>query len=80
MDHFDFATIEALHYASELHAEKLSAVHFVIDARHAQRLQDRWEHFEDEMPLGMVECPDRNLSRAAQELVCARSRKNRAQR
>jgi amino acid transporter len=69
VDHFDFATIEALHYASELRADKLSAVHFIIDTRHAQRLQDRWQHFEDDMPLEMVECPDRNLSRSAQELV-----------
>jgi hypothetical protein len=70
VDHFDFATIEALHYASGLHAEQLTAVHFVIDALHASRLQQRWEHFEDEIPLRMLECPDRNLARVAQELVC----------
>jgi hypothetical protein len=71
VDHFDLATIEALHYASGLHAEQLTAVHFVIDTLHASRLQQRWEHFEDDIPLRMVECPDRNLSRVAQELVCA---------
>ena len=69
VDHFDLAVIEALHYASGLHADKLTAVHFVIDTLHAARLQQRWEHFEDEAPLRMVECPDRRLSRAAQELV-----------
>jgi len=69
VDHFDLAVIEALHYASGLEADKLTAVHFVIDALHAARLQQRWEHFEDEAPLRMVECPDRRLSRAAQELV-----------
>jgi amino acid transporter len=69
VDHFDLAVIEALHYASGLHADKLTAVHFVIDALHATRLQQRWEHFEDETSLRMVDCPDRNLSRAAQELV-----------
>ena len=69
VDHFDLALIEALHYASGLHADKLTAVHFVIDALHATRLQQRWEHFEDEIPLRMLECPDRNLSRVAQELV-----------
>ncbi len=47
----------------------MTAVHFVIDTLHASRLQQRWEHFEDETPLRLVECPDRNLSRAAQELV-----------
>jgi hypothetical protein len=69
VDHFDLALIEALHYASGLHADKLTAVHFVIDALHATRLQERWEHFEDEIPLRSLECPDRNLSRVAQELV-----------
>jgi amino acid transporter len=69
VDHFDFATVEALHYARELHADKVTAVHFVIDALHASRLQQRWEHFQDQLPLRMIECPDRYLSRAAQELV-----------
>jgi hypothetical protein len=69
VDHFDFATIEALHYASGLHADKLVAVHFVIDAVHAARLQQRWEHFEDEVPLRMVDCSDRHLSRAARDMV-----------
>src|SRR6202011_792167 len=62
-------TVEALHYASELHPDKLTAVHIVIDALHASRLQQRWEHFQDELPLRMIECPDRYISRAAQELV-----------
>jgi amino acid transporter len=70
VDHFDLATLEALHYATGLHADKLTAVHFVIDALHATRLKQRWEHFEDDIPLRMVECPDRHLSRIAQELVC----------
>jgi amino acid transporter len=69
VDHFDFATVEALHYARELHADKVTAVHIVIDALHASRLQQRWEHFQDELPLRMIECPDRYISRAAQELV-----------
>jgi len=69
VDHFDLAVIEALRYASGLHADKLTAVHFVIDTLHAARLQQRWEHFEGETPLRMVECPDRHLSRVAQELV-----------
>ncbi|BBX44027.1 APC family permease [Mycobacterium cookii] len=70
VDHFDFATIEALHYGSDLHADKLTAVHFVLDGSHAARLQERWGHFEDDVPLRMVECPDRNLIRGAQRLVC----------
>jgi amino acid transporter len=69
VDHFDLAVMEALHYASGLHADKLTAVHFVIDARHASRLMQRWEHFGEQTPLRVVDCPDRHLSRAAQELV-----------
>ena len=69
VDHFDLALIEALHYATDLHADKLTAVHFVIDTRHATRLQQRWEHFEDKISLRLLECPDRHLSRVAQELV-----------
>jgi amino acid transporter len=69
VDHFDLAVMEALHYAIGLHADSVTAVHFVIDALHASRLQQRWEHFEGQTPLRMVECPDRHLSRAAQELV-----------
>jgi amino acid transporter len=69
VDHFDLATMEALHYATGLHADKLTAVHFVIDALHAGRLEQRWEHFEDHIPLRTVECPHRHLSRTAQELV-----------
>jgi hypothetical protein len=69
VDHVDFATIEALHYATGLHSDKLTAVHFVLDGMHAERLQQRWEHFEKDVPLRMVECADRNLRRASQELV-----------
>jgi amino acid transporter len=70
VDHYDLAVVEALHYAAGLQADKLTAVHFVIDALHASRLQQRWEHFDEQTPLRMIPCPDRHLSRAAQELVC----------
>jgi len=76
VDHFDLATMEALRYATGLHADKLTAVHFVIDAVHAARLKQRWEHFEDDIPLRMVECPDRHLSRTAQKLVCEETNEN----
>jgi amino acid transporter len=69
VDSVDLAVIEALRYGHGLHADELTAVHFVLDAAHAARLQKRWEHFEHETPLRMVDCPDRLLSRAAQELV-----------
>jgi hypothetical protein len=69
VDSVDLAVLEALRYGKGLHAEEIVAVHFMVDAAHAARLQKRWEHFEHETPLRMVDCPDRLLSRAAQELV-----------
>jgi hypothetical protein len=69
VDSVDLAVIEAMGYASGLHADDLTAVHFVIDTLHASRVQQRWERFEHTTPLRMVDCPDRHLSRVAQELV-----------
>jgi amino acid transporter len=69
VDSVDLAVIEAVRYANGLHADELTAVHFLIDAVHTARLQQRWQHFEHDKPLRVVACPDRNLSRAAQELV-----------
>lgn len=69
VDSVDLAEIEALRYGNGLHADDLRAVHFVIDADHAARLQERWERFEQETPLLVVDCPDRHLSRAAHHLV-----------
>ena len=69
VDSVDLAVIEAVRYANGLHADELTAVHFLIDAVHTARLQQRWQHFEHDKLLRVVACPDRNLSRAAQELV-----------
>jgi hypothetical protein len=69
VDSVDLAEIEALRYGNGLHADDLTAVHFVVDAEHSARLQERWEHFEHDTRLRVVDCPDRHLSRAAQELV-----------
>jgi amino acid transporter len=69
VDSVDLAEVEALRYGKGLHADELTAVHFVIDGDHAAELQERWRHFEHDTPLRIVDCPDRHLSRAAQELV-----------
>ena len=67
----DLAEVEALRYGKGLHADELTAVHFVIDADHAAQLQELWQHFEHDTRLRMIDCPDRHLSRSAQELVLA---------
>ena len=69
VDSVDLAEVEAMRYAKGLHADEMVAVHFVLDPAHAARLQRRWQHFGHLTELRLVECVDRNLLRAAQELV-----------
>jgi amino acid transporter len=69
VDSVDLAEIEALRYGNGLHADDLTAVHFLIDADHAARLTQRWERFEHETALRVIDCPDRQLSKAARELI-----------
>jgi amino acid transporter len=70
VDSVDLAEVEAMRYAKGLHADELTAVHFVLDAVHAAGLQQRWQEFGHETELRLVHCLDRNLSRAAQDLIC----------
>jgi amino acid transporter len=69
VDTIDLAEIEALRHGNSMHADELTGVHFVIDPDHASRLRERWERFEHDTPLWLINCPDRHLSRAAHELV-----------
>jgi amino acid transporter len=65
----DLAVIEALRYGRGLRADELVAVHFMVDEAHAKVLRNRWDHFDLETPLRVVDCPDRRVTRAAQVLV-----------
>jgi amino acid transporter len=69
VDSVDLAEVEALRYGKGLHAEELLAVHFVVDGDHSAELQERWQHFEHDTQLRVIDCPDRNLVRVAQEFV-----------
>jgi amino acid transporter len=69
VDSVDLAEVEAMRYAKGLHADDLTAVHFVLDDAQATRLQQRWRHFGYDTELQTVACLDRQLSRAAKELV-----------
>jgi amino acid transporter len=69
VDSVDLAVIEALRYGRGLRADELIAVHFMVDPAHAAQLRKRWDHFELNTPLRIVDCPDRRISRAAQLLV-----------
>jgi amino acid transporter len=67
----DLAVIEGLRYGKGLRADELVAVHFMVDALHAKMLRKRWDDFGFETPLRIVDCPDRQITRAAQTLVVA---------
>jgi amino acid transporter len=69
IDSVDLAEVEAIRYAKGLEADELTAVHFVLDSAHAAQLQQQWQHFSHASDLRVVDCLDRNLGRAAQELV-----------
>jgi amino acid transporter len=69
VDSVDLAEVEALRYAMGLHADELTAVHFILDSVEAERLQRQWQNFGPGTELVTLECLDRNLSRAAHELV-----------
>jgi amino acid transporter len=69
----DLAVIEALRYGRGLRADELTAVHFMIDEDLAERIKKRWAHYGLVTPLQIIDCPDRRLTRAAHDLVCAAS-------
>jgi hypothetical protein len=47
----------------------LIAVHFMIDSDHATALRKRWDDFDLDVPLRVIDCPDRQIVRAVQTLV-----------
>jgi amino acid transporter len=65
----DLAVIEALRYGRGLRADELTAVHFMIDDVHAKQLRKRWDHYNMRTTLRVIDCPDRRITRAAQELT-----------
>src|SRR6202034_3251185 len=70
VDHFDLAVARALQYARSLAPDDLRAVHFDIDSIEARQLERDWSRLGlSRLPLDIVECPDRRLTRAAIELV-----------
>jgi amino acid transporter len=69
VDSVDLATFAAIRYARGLRPTSMRAVHFVIDAAHADRLREKWVQYGEEVPLEMIDTPDRRVLRAAAELV-----------
>jgi amino acid transporter len=71
VDGLDLATIAAARYARSLRPASLRAVHFVLDDTHAEELRHAWsaQKVLDQVPLHLVDCPDRRLERAVCELA-----------
>jgi hypothetical protein len=65
----DLATLAAIRYARGLRPTTLRAVHFVIDSIRAQIVHEKWVRFGQDIPLEMIDTPDRRLTRASVELV-----------
>jgi len=71
IDELDLATITAARYARSLRPASLRAVHFVLDDAHAEELREAWtaQTVLQQIPLHLVDCPDRRLERAVCELA-----------
>ncbi len=69
VDDVDLATLSAIRYARSLRPTTLRAVHFVIDSARAQQLHEDWIRFGQDIPLELIDTPDRRLTRASLELV-----------
>jgi hypothetical protein len=71
VDRLDLSAARAIQYARAMTPDEIRAVHFVIDSQHAAVLTEEWRRLGlSRVPLELVDCPDRRLTRAAVEL-CA---------
>ncbi|WP_309147780.1 amino acid permease [Streptomyces sp. NTH33] len=69
VNNVDLAMLEALRYAHTLRLTGVEAVHFMLDAAHAQHLRTRWDDLGIAVPLKIVDCPDRRLVHAAAQFI-----------
>jgi Amino acid permease len=66
VDQLDLASARAIQYARTLTPDELRAVHFVVDDDAARHLAEEWSRLGLQwVPLELVECPDRRLTRTA---------------
>jgi amino acid transporter len=69
VDEVDLATFAAIRYARGLRPTAMRAVHFVIDGAQAEKLREQWVRYGQDIPLELIDAPDRRLTRASLELV-----------
>jgi len=70
IDSLDRAAARAIQYARTLTPDELRAVHIAIDLPRAEALADEWRRLGlSRLPLELVDCPDRRLTRSVLEIV-----------
>ncbi|MBV9950540.1 MAG: hypothetical protein JO291_01215, partial [Acidimicrobiia bacterium] len=70
VDRLDLAAARAIQYGRVVMPDELRVVHFAIDQHAADQLAEEWlAHGTSNVPLDLVECPDRRITRAAVEAV-----------
>jgi amino acid transporter len=66
IDRIDMAVARAIQYGRTHHTAELRAVHFALDEQVAADLAAEWQRLGlTRVPLEIVECPDRRLTKAA---------------
>jgi amino acid transporter len=69
VDRVDMAVARAIQYGRTHQADEMRAVHFAVDDLAADELAEEWRRLGlSRVPLEIVECPDRRLTKAA--MVC----------
>ncbi|HEY2429303.1 MAG TPA: APC family permease, partial [Acidimicrobiales bacterium] len=70
IDQIDVATARAIQYARALTPDELRAVHIAVDPIRAREVRDAWGEIGlSRVPLDVIDCPDRRLTRCAVEVV-----------
>jgi hypothetical protein len=70
IDRLDRSTARAIQYARTLAPDELRAVHIAYDLDHAEDLAGEWRRLGlSRLPLELVDCPDRRITRAVLETV-----------
>jgi len=70
VDSVDLAVIKTLRYARSLRPTEIRAVHLLVDNVYAEQLRNQWDGSQAaDIPLEIIEVPDRRIRRAAMELA-----------
>jgi amino acid transporter len=70
VESLDRSAARAIQYARTLLPDELRAVHIVLDPHRADELAEEWSRLGlSQLPLELVDCPDRRVTRCVAEVV-----------